>query len=391
MNIHEYQAKEILSRYGVRVPKGQVATTPAEGVAAATSVAGSEGKVVVKAQIHAGGRGKAGGVKVVDGAAQAGELAGQLLGKSLVTHQTGPKGQVVGRVLVEQGLNIERELYVGMVLDRETAQVTLIASAEGGVEIEEVARLHPEKILREAVDPVAGLMPYQVRKVAFALGLDKQQVAKAVALVTGLYRAFVDLDMSLIEINPLVVLADGELMALDAKVNFEDNALFRHPDVFALRDEAQEEPAEVEASRHDLSYIRLDGNIGCMVNGAGLAMATMDIIQLSGGEPANFLDVGGGTDAQRVQTAFKILLSDENVKVVLVNIFGGIVRCDVIAEGVVAAIREVGMEVPLVVRLQGTKVERGREILGASGLNIVAVESMAEAAQAAVQAARRES
>jgi len=350
------------------------------------------GVVVVKAQIHAGGRGKGGGVKVVDGPGQARSAAEAMLGRPLVTHQTGPGGQVVRRVLVEEGLQIESELYAGMVLDRETARVTLILSSEGGVEIEEVARTHPEKILREPIDPLTGLMPHQVRRLAFGLGLSKSQVQAATAFLSGMYRAFVELDASLVEINPLVVTKEGELIALDAKMNFDDNALFRHPDVVELRDVdedlAEGQAAEVEASRFGLSYIRLDGNIGCMVNGAGLAMATMDIIKLCGGEPANFLDVGGGTDAERVKAAFKIILSDENVKAVLVNIFGGIVRCDVIAEGVVEAIREVGIRVPLVVRLQGTLVDRGREILAESGLNVVYAKSMKAAAEAVVREAQ---
>jgi succinyl-CoA synthetase beta subunit len=347
-----------------------------------------DGVVVVKAQIHAGGRGKGGGVKVVDGPGQARSAAEAMLGRPLVTHQTGPGGQVVRRVLVEEGLQIESELYAGMVLDRETARVTLILCSEGGVEIEEVARTHPEKILREPIDSLTGLMPHQVRRLAFGLGLSKSQVRAATAFLSGMYRAFVELDASLVEINPLVVTQAGDLVALDAKMSFDDNALFRHSDLVELRDVDEEEPAEVEASRFGLSYIRLDGNIGCMVNGAGLAMATMDIIKLCGGEPANFLDVGGGTDAGRVQAAFKIILSDENVKAVLVNIFGGIVRCDVIAEGMVEAIREVGIRVPLVVRLQGTLADRGREILAGSSLNVVSVESMHAAAEAAVREAQ---
>jgi succinyl-CoA synthetase beta subunit len=386
LKIHEYQAKEIFSRYGVRVPKGRVAGSADE----AGQIAGElGGTVVVKAQIHAGGRGKGGGVKVVDGPAAARAAAQAMLGQPLVTHQTGPGGQVVRRVLVEEGLQIESELYAGMVVDRETAQVTLILSSEGGMEIEEVARTHPEKILREPVDPLTGLMAHQVRRLAFGLGLSKPQVQAAAAFLAGLYRAFVELDASLVEINPLVVTKDGELVALDAKMNFDDNALFRHAGVTELRDLDEEEPAEVEASKFDLSYIRLDGNIGCMVNGAGLAMATMDIIKLCGGEPANFLDVGGGTDAKRVKAAFKIILSDENVKAILVNIFGGIVRCDVIAEGVVEAVREVGIQVPLVVRLQGTLVERGREILAESGLNVTSVEGMQAAAETVVREARQ--
>jgi succinyl-CoA synthetase beta subunit len=346
------------------------------------------GTVVVKAQIHAGGRGKGGGVKAADGPGQARGAAEAMLGRPLVTHQTGPGGQVVRRVLVEEGLQIESELYAGMVVDRQTARVTLILSSEGGVEIEEVARTHPQKILREPIEPLTGLMPHQVRRLAFGLGLSKTQVQAATDFLSGMYRAFVELDASLVEINPLVVTKAGELVALDAKMNFDDNAIFRHPDVVELRDVEEEEPAEVEASGFGLSYVRLDGNIGCMVNGAGLAMATMDIIKLCGGEPANFLDVGGGTDVKRVKAAFKIILSDENVKAVLVNIFGGIVRCDVIAEGVVEAVREVGIQVPLVVRLQGTLVDRGREILAGSGLNVIPAEGMSAAAEAAVREAQ---
>jgi succinyl-CoA synthetase beta subunit len=388
LKIHEYQAKKIFSQYGVKVPRGRVAESADEVEQIANELGGT---VVVKAQIHAGGRGKGGGVKVVDGPGPARAAAQAMFGRPLVTHQTGPGGQVVRRVLVEEGLQIESELYAGMVVDRETAQVTLILSSEGGMEIEEVARTHPEKILREPVDPLTGLMPHQVRRLAFGLGLSKPQVQAATTFLSGLYRAFVELDASLVEINPLVVTMDGELVALDAKMNFDDNALFRHSGVVELRDLDEEEPAEVEATKFGLSYIRLGGNIGCMVNGAGLAMATMDIIKLCGGEPANFLDVGGGTDAKRVKAAFKIILSDENVKAILVNIFGGIVRCDVIAEGVVEAVREVGIQVPLVVRLQGTLVERGREILAESGLNVISVEGMQAAAETVVREAQGKS
>ncbi|HUU01992.1 MAG TPA: ADP-forming succinate--CoA ligase subunit beta [Myxococcota bacterium] len=386
MKIHEFQAKEILSRYGVVIPRGQLAETPEQAVQRAEKIGGDQ--LVVKAQIHAGGRGKGGGVKVVHGPREAGEAAGRMLGVPLVTRQTGPGGRVVRRVLVEEGLPIKRELYAGLVLDRTSATVTLIMSASGGMEIEEVAARDPGKILRERISPLTGLMPHQVRRLGYELGLDKPQVAKAVVCLTGMYKALIEMDASLIEINPLVVTSTGELVALDAKMSFDDNALYRHPELVELRDLDEEDPAEVEASKHDLSYIHLDGNIGCMVNGAGLAMATMDIIKLCGGEPANFLDVGGGTDAGRVEAAFKIILTDKNVRAVLVNIFGGIVRCDVIAEGVVAAIEQVGINVPLVVRLQGTLVERGREILKSSGLNIIPVESMQEAAEAVVEAAR---
>jgi succinyl-CoA synthetase beta subunit len=386
LKIHEFQAKKILARYGVAVPRGLIAETPDQALQAAEEIGGDT--IVVKAQIHAGGRGKGGGVKVVHGSRESGDAARGMLGVPLVTHQTGPLGQVVHRVLVEEGLPIDREIYAGLVLDRASASVTLIMSSAGGMEIEEVAARDPGKILRERISPLTGLMPYQVRRLGYELGLDKSQVSKAVKFLSGMYKAFMDLDASLIEINPLVVTSTGDLIALDAKMNFDDNAIYRHPELVELRDLDEEDPAEVEASKHNLSYIRLEGNIGCMVNGAGLAMATMDIIKLCGGEPANFLDVGGGTDAERVEAAFKIILADKNVKAVLVNIFGGIVRCDVIAEGVVGAIEQVGMKVPLVVRLQGTLVERGREILKSSGLDIIPAESMQEAAEAVVEAVR---
>ena len=388
MKIHEFQAKQILARFGVPVPESKVVLSADEAGKAAEDLGK---RVVVKAQVHAGGRGKAGGVKVVDSPEQARQVARGLLGKALVTHQTGSKGQMVRKLLVEQGLSIEHEYYLGLVLDRETARVALIASAEGGVEIEEVASKSPEKIMKVFADPLCGLMDWQVRGMGFKLGMNKDQVNQLISFATSLYRAFVHLDASLAEINPLVLTSDGKLLALDAKMNFDDNALYRHKDILELRDVEQEEPAEVEASKHNLSYVRLDGNIGCMVNGAGLAMATMDIIKLFGGEPANFLDVGGGTDAKRVEAAFKIILSDPNVKAVLVNIFGGIVRCDVIAEGVVEAVRQVGIKAPLVVRLQGTKMEEGRQILKDSGLDIVPAETMKEAAEAAVAAAGRAS
>jgi succinyl-CoA synthetase beta subunit len=388
LKIHEYQAKEILARFGVSVPRGRVAGSAAEVEAVAHQFAG---RVVVKAQIHAGGRGKGGGVKVVDDPLKARAAAEAMLQNPLVTHQTGPRGQAVRQILVEEGLGIARELYLGMVVDREAARVTVIASAEGGMEIEEVARKHPDKILKVPVSPITGLMPNQARRLAFDLGLDKALSEALTGFLSGMYRAFVELDASLVEINPLVVTQDNRLVALDAKLNFDDNGLFRHPEIEKLRDEEQEEPAEVEAGKHELSYVRLDGNIGCMVNGAGLAMATMDIIKLFGGEPANFLDVGGRTDAARVKTAFKIILSDPNVKAVLVNIFGGIVKCDVIAQGVVDAVSEMGMKVPLVVRLQGTNVDKGREILKASKLNIIPADTMKQAAEAAVAAVRRAS
>ncbi|MGH7061127.1 MAG: ADP-forming succinate--CoA ligase subunit beta, partial [Stellaceae bacterium] len=341
---------------------------------------------VVKAQIHAGGRGKGGGVKIVraeDGVAAA---ARELIGRNLVTHQTGPQGREVKRVYVEEGCDIARELYLGVLIDRDTGRITLIASTEGGVEIEEVAAKTPEKILKAAIDPASGIEPFHARNIAFGLGLEGAQIGVAVKFITALYRAFVELDASIAEINPLVVTKAGTLVALDAKLSFDDNALFRHPDIAALRDEDEEDPTEVEAGKHALSYVKLDGNIGCMVNGAGLAMATMDIIKLHGGSPANFLDVGGGATRERVATAFKLILSDPNVEGILVNIFGGIMRCDVIAEGVVAAAREVNLHVPLVVRLAGTNVDLGKKILQQSGLPIVAAEDLGDAAQKVVAA-----
>ena len=385
MNIHEYQAKEILKRYGVPVPVGRVASTLEEVKAAAAELGG---RCVVKAQIHAGGRGKAGGVKLAKSPEDAVEKASKILGKNLVTHQTGPEGRQVRWVLVEQGVNIERELYLGMVLDRTQSRVTTICSSEGGVEIEEVAAKHPEKILKEAIDPAVGLQPFQCRRLAFALGVPQEFVGKMVAMIHALYRAFDDCDCSIAEINPLILTKEGQVMALDAKMNFDSNALFRHKDILALRDLNEEDPREIEASKYELSYISLDGNIGCMVNGAGLAMATMDIIKLCGGEPANFLDVGGGATKERVAQAFRIILSDVRVRGVLINIFGGIMRCDVLAQGVVDAARELSIKVPLVVRMQGTNVESGRKILSDSGLPIISAETMAEAAEKIVQAVK---
>ncbi len=387
MNIHEYQAKEILRRFGVAVPKGRIAFTPSEAESIAGEFLNEKDVCVVKAQIHAGGRGKAGGVKLVRSKAEAAEAAKTLLGSILVTHQTGPDGKEVKKVLVEEGCNIKRELYVGLVVDRGRGRVALMASSEGGVEIEEVAKRSPEKILKEFIDPVAGLMPYQARNIAFGLGLDKAQASKAVKFLTGLYNAFVCTDASMAEINPLVVTKEGDLLALDAKFGFDDNGLFRHKDIEEMRDLDEEDPKEIEASRYNLNYVALDGTIGCMVNGAGLAMATMDIIKLYGGSPANFLDVGGGASTEQVTAAFKILMADEKVKAVLVNIFGGIMRCDIIAHGIVAAAKEVGVKVPLVVRLQGTNVDEGRRILSESGLNIIAAEKMDEAAEKVVKAA----
>ena len=385
MNIHEYQAKEILKRYGVPVPVGKVASTLAEVKAAAADLGD---RCVVKAQIHAGGRGKAGGVKLASSPDDAVEKAAQILGKNLVTHQTGPEGRQVRRVLIEQGVNIDRELYLGMVLDRTQSRVTVMCSSEGGVEIEEVAAKHPEKILREVIDPAVGLQPFQCRRLAFALGVPQEAMGKLVAMMQGLYRAFDECDCSIAEINPLILTKEGQVMALDAKMNFDSNALFRQTEILALRDLNEEDPREIEASKYDLSYISLDGNIGCMVNGAGLAMATMDIIKLCGGEPANFLDVGGGATKERVAQAFRIILSDVRVRGVLINIFGGIMRCDVLAQGVVDAARELSIKVPLVVRMQGTNVELGRKILSDSGLPIISAETMAEAAEKIVGAVK---
>ena len=385
MNIHEYQAKEIFRRFGIPVPRGRMAETPLEAKGAALELGG---RCVLKAQIHAGGRGKAGGVKLAESAEEAEKKAGEMLGKKLVTHQTGPQGREVRRLLVEEQLNIDREFYLAMVLDRALSRVSVIASEEGGVEIEEVARRSPEKILKEAIDPVVGLLPFQCRRLAYDLGLAGAQAGALAPILQGLYRAFVELDCSLAEVNPLLQTREGKLVALDGKMNFDNNALFRHPEINALRDLDEEDPREIEASELGLSYIALDGNIGCMVNGAGLAMATMDIIKLYGGEPANFLDVGGGATKDRVTAAFKILLSDRRVQGVLVNIFGGIMRCDVIAQGVVEAAREMRVAVPLVVRLQGTNVDLGEKILSQSGLAIIPAETMAEAAENIVRAVK---
>jgi succinyl-CoA synthetase beta subunit len=386
VNIHEFQAKEILRKYGVPLLPGGVARSPEEVAEVAKKLGGT---VVVKAQIHAGGRGKAGGVKVVPSPEKAAEFAKGLLGKTLVTHQTGPEGRVVRQVLVEAGCDIARELYFGVVIDRATGKASIIASPEGGVEIEEVAAKSPDKIFHETIDPTIGLAPYQGRRLAFKLGLPKELVNKAVAFFTAVARAFQECDASMVEINPLVVTKGGELIALDAKVSLDDNALFRHADLKAYRDEHEEDPRETEAAKYDLSYIALSGNIGCMVNGAGLAMATMDIVKYAGGEPANFLDVGGGADQKKVGAAFRLLLSDDSVKAIFINVFGGILRCDVFAEGVVAAAKEVGLSVPLVVRMEGTNVDRGKEILKASGLAIEAAGDMAEGAKLAVAAAKR--
>jgi succinyl-CoA synthetase beta subunit len=378
MNIHEYQGKALLKKYGVAVPNGEVAFTVDEAVAAAEKLGG---KAVVKAQIHAGGRGKAGGVKLGKSVEEVRTYAEQILGMTLVTHQTGPEGKVVNRLLIEELSDIQKEYYIGLVVDRATNSVVMMASEEGGTEIEEVAEHSPEKIIKEAIDPAVGLLPFQARRLAFAINIPKELVNQAVKFMTALYNAFVDNDCSIAEINPLVVTGDGKVIALDAKLNFDSNALFRHKDILELRDLEEEDPKEIEASKFDLTYIALDGNIGCMVNGAGLAMATMDTIQHFGGTPANFLDVGGGATTEKVTAAFKIILSDANVQGILVNIFGGIMKCDTIAEGVVTAAREVGLDKPLVVRLEGTNVDLGKKILNESGLNIVAADSLADAAQ----------
>ena len=384
MNIHEYQAKAVLSRYGVAVPKGKVADTPAQAEVIAEEFGTP---VVIKAQIHAGGRGKGGGIKLAKTSAEARKYAHEIIGMTLVTPQTGPQGRKVKRVLVEQAGKIKKELYLGIIIDRAVSKVVVMASTEGGMDIETVAANTPEKILKEWVDPAVGLVPFQARKLAFGLGIPKELTGKAVKLMTGIYNAFVDTDCSLVEINPLVLTEDGDIVALDAKMNFESNGLYRHQDIQALRDFDEEDPTETEASSHDLSYIRLDGNIGCMVNGAGLAMATMDMIKSCGGSPANFLDVGGGAGVEQVTNAFRLILSDKGVKAILVNIFGGIMRCDIIAEGVVTAAKSLGLSVPLVVRLEGTNVEKGKEILAASKLNIISAADMGDAARKVVLAA----
>lgn len=385
MKVHEYQAKQILARYGVAVPRGEVID---DATAAAAIAERLGGRVVVKAQVHAGGRGKAGGVKLAGSPAEAVEVASRILGMQLVSKQTGPEGRLVQKVLVEEAVAIARELYLGVVLDRAAGLPVMMASRFGGMEIEEVAAEHPEAILKEWFDPSEGLRPFQARKLGFGLGLAGETLKQFLRFVEALARAYADTDASLAEINPLLITGEGAVLALDAKMTFDDNALFRHPDIVAMRDLAEEDPYEVEASRHDLNYIKLDGSIGCMVNGAGLAMGTMDIIKHHGGAPANFLDVGGGASQQRVENAFRILLSDPAVKAVLINIFGGIVRCDMIAAGVVAAARNLHVKVPIVVRLQGTNVEEGKRILAESGLALQPADTMAEAAQKAVAAAQ---
>ncbi|MCK5391533.1 MAG: ADP-forming succinate--CoA ligase subunit beta [Deltaproteobacteria bacterium] len=386
MNIHEYQAKELLSKYGVAVPMGKVASheDEAEYIAKDLNVE----KFVVKAQIHAGGRGKGGGIKVANMLEEVKRLASEILGMHLVTPQTGPEGKLVRKVLVEEASKIATELYLGMVIDRATENIVIMASQEGGMEIEEVAQTNPEKILKEYIDPTVGLLPYQCRKIAYFLGLKGKTVNKAVKLILGLYKAFIDNDCSLAEINPLIITNEGEVYALDAKMNFDDNALFRHPDIEKMHDPTEEDPTELEAKKWGISYVKLDGNIGCLVNGAGLAMSTMDIIKHHGAEPANFLDVGGGATAEQVLQALKMILSDPNVKAIFVNIFGGIMKCDTIAEGIISAAKEVGIEVPLIVRLEGTNVELGRKLLSESGLNIITGSDMREAAAKAVEAAQ---
>jgi succinyl-CoA synthetase beta subunit len=390
MKIHEYQAKSVLKKYGVAVPRGEPATTreEAESVAKNLFGAGATG-VVVKAQIHAGGRGKGGGVKIAKSLEEAGDLAGKMLGMTLVTHQTGPEGRIVRRLLIEETLPIEKELYIGILLDRAEAKAVFMASAAGGMEIEQVAAENPDAILKEYIEPGMGLEAFQARKIAFRLGLKPQQINQAVHFFTALYKAYEQTDASLLEINPFITTTDGRLFALDAKINFDDNALFRHADLRELRDITEEDPLEFEASKYNLNYIKLDGNVGCMVNGAGLAMATMDIIKYAGGMPANFLDVGGGANAEQVTHAFEILLSDKHVKAVLINIFGGILRVDTLATGVVEAARKTNIQLPIVLRLEGTNVEAGREILKQSGLNFIVAETMKDAADKVVRAAGR--
>ena len=386
MNIHEHQAKDVLRGYGVAVPKGGAAFSVDEAVKIANSLPGAI--YVVKAQIHAGGRGKGGGVKLARSVDEVRELATEMLGMKLITHQTGPSGKEVKRLYVEEGCDIARELYLSVVMDRGTSRIAVMASTEGGMDIEAVAEETPEKITTLVIDPIAGLQGHHARRLAFGLGLEGKQVGSAVKLISALYNAFVETDASLVEINPLVVTGAGEVIALDAKMNFDDNALYRHPDIEEMRDPSEEEPAELEAAEAELNYIRLDGSIGCMVNGAGLAMATMDIIKLNGGEPANFLDVGGGATKERVTQAFKLILSDGNVEGILVNIFGGIMRCDIIAEGVVAAAREVELAKPLVVRLAGTNVEQGKQIMADSGLTIIPADDLGDAAAKIVNAVK---
>jgi succinyl-CoA synthetase beta subunit len=396
MNIHEYQAKALLRSYGCPVSEGRIVLKADEAKTAAGELDGP--LWVVKAQIHAGGRGKGkfkeaeagekGGVRLAKSVEEAEQLAKQMLGRTLVTHQTGPVGKQVNRIYIEDGSDIARELYLAVLVDRQTSRISFVCSTEGGMDIEEVAAKTPEKILSFSVDPASGLSDFHGRRVAFALGLEGPQVKQCVALIKNLYKLFVEKDMEMLEINPLIVMTDGNLKCLDAKMGFDGNAIYRHPDIAALRDETEEDPKELAASKFDLNYIALDGEIGCMVNGAGLAMATMDIIKLYGAEPANFLDVGGGATKEKVTEAFKIITSDPNVKGILVNIFGGIMRCDIIAEGIIAAVKEVGLQVPLVVRLEGTNVEKGKEIIATSGLNVIAGDNLADAAQKIVKAVK---
>jgi succinyl-CoA synthetase beta subunit len=386
MNIHEYQGKEILRKFGVATLKGLTATSADEAVKAAQTIGGSVW--VVKAQIHAGGRGKGGGVKVAKSIDEVRDHAKKIMGMQLVTPQTGPEGKLVQKIFIEQGCNIAKEYYVAALLDRKTSQVCVMASSEGGMDIEEVAAHTPDKIHKVWVDPATGMMPFQARKLAFAIGIPGEQVSKATKFLIGLYNAFVTTDCSLAEINPLVLTKEGDILALDAKMNFDSNALYRHPEIVELRDLSEEDPTEIEASKYDLAFIKLDGEIGCLVNGAGLAMATLDIIKLHGKSPANFLDVGGGANKEKVTAAFKIILKDPNVKAILVNIFGGIMKCDIIAEGVIAAAKEVGLKVPLVVRLEGTNVELGKKMLAESGLNITAAGDLTDAAQKVVAAVK---
>ncbi len=388
MNIHEYQGKDILKKFGVSVPKGIVAFSPEEAKQAAMQLFEEQSSpvVVVKAQIHAGGRGKAGGVKLAKSPDEARDIATQMLGATLVTHQTGPEGKQVSRLLVEEGMNIDREFYVGITLDRSTSKNVLMVSTEGGMEIEKVAEETPDKLLKIQVDPLYGLQAFQARQAAFFLGLDGEQFRNAVSFITALYNAYVSIDASLAEINPLVVTKEGRVLALDAKINFDGNALFRHKDFLELRDTNEEDPFEVEASKSNLNYVRLDGNVGCMVNGAGLAMATMDMIQLAGGRPANFLDVGGGASPQTVEEGFKIILSDKNVKAILVNIFGGIVRCDRVAGGIIQAAQKIGLNLPIIVRLEGTNAEIAQKMLDESGLSLVSANGLHDAAAKVNQA-----
>ncbi len=386
MNIHEYQAKEVLRKYGVATLKGKLAHSPEEAVAAAKEIGGSVW--VVKAQIHAGGRGKGGGVKVAKSLDEVSEYTKKMIGMTLVTHQTGPEGKVVQKVFIEQGCNIAKEYYVACLIDRATGRAAMMASSEGGMDIEEVAEHNPDAIKKVDIDPTVGLMPFQARELAFQIGMDPSLVNKAVKFFQGLYNAFIATDCSIAEINPLVVTKEGDVFALDAKMNFDSNSLFRHPDIVEMRDLHEEEPSEIEPSKFDLAFIKLDGNIGCLVNGAGLAMATLDIIKLHGANPANFLDVGGGANKEKVTEAFKIILKDPNVKGILVNIFGGIMKCDIIAEGVIAASKELGLKVPLVVRLEGTNVELGKKMLRESGLNITPADDLTDAAKKIVAAVK---